>query len=84
MEANNDNNVMVNEMELLKHVPNIITAQRMLGSEDTAEHRFFFGACKLRRGYLYEAAAFGLALVIDAVLIGSTIAAVLFIVKLLG
>jgi hypothetical protein len=84
MEANNDNNVMIQEMELLKNVPNILTAQRMLGSEGTAEHRFFFGHCKLRRGYIYEAVAIVFALILDSLVVAAAIAAVIFTVNVLG
>ena len=83
MEANKYD-IMQQEFELLKHVPDIITAQRMIGSEDTAEHRFFFGACKLRRGYLYEAVAIVFALLLDALVVAAAIAAVIFTVNVLG
>jgi hypothetical protein len=83
MEANNYD-IMQQEIELLKHVPDIITAQRLIGSEDTAEHRFFFGACKLRRAYIYEAMAIVFALTFDALVVAAAIAAVIFTVNLLG
>jgi len=83
MEAN-DNNVMIQEIEMLQNIPNIITAQRMLGSEGTAEHRFFFGSCRLRRAYIYEAVAIVFALLLDAIVVAASIAAVIFTVNVLG
>ena len=66
--------VMKDEMELLKSVPTIVKAQQIVGNTGSREALFFFGRAKLRRAVWYEAAAFIMAAVLDAVLVGAALA----------
>jgi len=71
--------VMRDEMELMKHIPIIVKAQKIIGDIGKRESLFFFGKCKLRGSWKYEVAAFVMALVLDALIITVALAATISI-----
>jgi len=75
----NQVDIMKDEIELLKSVPTIVKAQQIVGDTGSRESLFFFGRAKLRRSWMYEAAAFFLAAIIDGILILAALAVTILV-----
>lgn len=73
--------IMKDELELLKEVPNIIKAQKFVGDIKSRESLFFFGKCRLRNVWWYEAGAFFMAAIFDTLLIIAALSATILFWK---